>query len=350
MKRILTILLALAMIVCLMAGCAKTEAPAQTPAETPAEAPAETPAEAPVEEWKFDKPISLIVPYSAGGTADTVARIICQHLTEELGVTINVINQGGAGGEIGTTEIAAADPDGYTIGVVNNPDICISCVNSPDFEVDFNNDLIYMATYTATGLSLYANASGAYSTLDDFVAYCKANPGTIAVGESGMGSRMMIALIMENLGIEVGSVNFSGSGDLTAAALGNHVDATVAGSNQAGGYISGGWKPIMWGGVERHPDFPDSPLSAEAGVAAECMDVMTVFVAPAGTPQAAVDCLIAAFDKIAADPQTQVEIEGAGCVYEYKSAEVLEQAMADNYVAIEELSSGEYKDFIIAEG
>lgn len=345
MKRTLAILLALVMLLSL-AACGKTE-PAPAPAEP---APAEEEVQAVEEAWVFDKPISLIVPYSAGGTADTVARIICQHLSEELDVTINVINQGGAGGEIGTAEIVASEPDGYTIGVVNNPDICISCVNSPDFEVDFNNDLVYMATYTATGLSLYANASGPYSTLDDFVAYCKENPGTIAVGESGIGSRMMIALIMENLGIEVGSVNFTGSGDLTAAALGDHVDATVAGSNQAGGYISGGWKPIMWGGVDRHPDFPDSPLSAEAGVAAECMDVMTVFVAPAGTPEAAVKRFIEAFDKIAADPNTQVEIEGAGCVYEYKSGDTLAKAMADNYVAIEELSSGEYKDFIIAEG
>ena len=123
MKKAFALLLALCMVFALCA-CGQTEAPAQT--ETPAEPQTEAPAEAPAEEsvgWAPDGPVTMIVAYKAGNGTDVTARILAQYAEKYIGQTIVIENVDGGSGSIGWSQLAAAEPDGMTIGFMNLPPV-----------------------------------------------------------------------------------------------------------------------------------------------------------------------------------------------------------------------------------
>jgi tripartite-type tricarboxylate transporter receptor subunit TctC len=296
-------------------------------------------------EWPT-KTITWIVPFSAGGNSDNISRIIAPYFSKELGVPINIVNQPGAAGEIGTMAIAEADPDGYTIGVINAPDIQISCIVNDAYDLDFFNDLNYLASYTATPISFYAPQNSEWNTLEKFVAYHKAHPNGLAFGEGGIGHRVLMATVMDYFDIQISSVNFNSVADVVAASLGGHIDAAGAGNQVISQFMAGGWAPIAWGGLEKCKQFPDTPLFSDMGLFTDFLGVMTVLLTPKEVPAYVNEKLIEIANKVSQIPEVRTQLEAIDCVYSFTSGAEMDKKMKDYYAEIEKICA-QYKEVIV---
>ena len=189
MKKAFALFLALCMMFALCA-CGQTEAPAQP--ETPAEPQTETPAEAPAETtgWTPNGPVTMIVAYKAGNGTDVTARILAQYAEKYVGQTIVIENVDGGSGSIGWSQIAAAAPDGMTIGFMNLPNFNSSIVKglgtytTADFAAICNH-------VTETSLVLVRADDERFNDIDDLVAYAKENQ-TVASTNGAVARRRFL--------------------------------------------------------------------------------------------------------------------------------------------------------------
>lgn len=347
MKKNLVRVASLLLVVVLISACASSSSAPAAPA-APAPSGSATPAPSPSaanQDWPKET-ITWIVPFSAGGNSDTISRILAPYFAEELGVAINIVNQPGSAGELGTMNIAQAKPDGYTIGTINSPDIQISCAVNENYELDFHNDLNYLCTFTATPVSFYAPKDSEWNSLDKFVEYSKAHPGGIALGEGGIGHRVMMAKVMDYFDIQISSVNFNSVSDVVAAALGGHIDAASAGNQVIDQFSAGGWQPIAWGGSEKCAQFPDTPLFADMGLDVDFMGVMTVLMTPAGTPDYINERLVEIARKLNDNPKVREQLEAVNCVYYFCAGDEMRDRMYKFYDEVNQVCT-EFKNLIV---
>jgi len=307
---IVTILLCIVLSAC---GTQKSDSksePNETPITGDTDQLIETRPEYPV------KNVTMIVPYSAGGTADQVGRVVAEYLSKELNINITVVNKTGASGEIGALEIADSKNDGSVIGILNCPDILISCITNKEFELEYDKDVEYIATFNKTEMSFFSMENSKFETWDALVEYCKAHPGEVTVGNSGTAARVLAAAAMDVSDIDMTFVTFSGAADVVAALLGGHVDIACAGSNRAADYFAGGAIPLLWGPPDAPEEYPNPPRFSDIGMDAEFLAVISTLVVPAGVPDDAITCLESACAKIVEDQKFINTIIGLGCGYD----------------------------------
>ena len=267
--------------------------------------------------------ITVIVPYGAGGGGDTVARIVSDKLSEELGVTINVVNRPGAGGEIGISEMAAADADGYTLGVFGYPD---NFVIESTREVDFNSDedLLFLAQFDNMPMGIFAKPNAAYSNLEELQAYASDNPGALIIGESGALGLLSALALADNLDVTLTDVRYGGGGDLLNALLGEHIDLASTSSMSHDPIVDAGGAPIAFAASERMEMFPDVPTLRELGHD-QVMEVGRVIVAPAGVPDEVLERLTEALDAISTDEEMMATFANASLPYAYLGHEAVNE-------------------------
>jgi tripartite-type tricarboxylate transporter receptor subunit TctC len=175
------------------------------------------------------KNITIIVNRSAGGGSDVMARFLAAQLEPVLGVNCTVINKTGGDGVIGINELVKAKPDGYTLFVCAPIEIAYSIVNGTG--VDYTaDDFSYFGSYNIRGSILATKTGSEFKTLDDLIAYAKANPGRLTIGVPG-GANIQIAKdFNESLGIDCKIINSGGGSDLFAQLLGGHIDLGLIGA------------------------------------------------------------------------------------------------------------------------
>ena len=178
-----------------------------------------------------DKPISMIVAYGPGGGTDLTARVIGPFIEKHLGggAKIVVVNRPGAGGEIGFTALADAAPDGYTIGFINTPNVLSIPIERKTGYSWERFELLGNIVDDPGGFSVH-NA-GEIKTLADLVTYAKANPNTVTVGTTGVGSDDHLAMLafQKITGVKMTHVPFPGSSAVRTALVGRHI---TVGSHQ----------------------------------------------------------------------------------------------------------------------
>ncbi|MBQ9196424.1 MAG: tripartite tricarboxylate transporter substrate binding protein [Clostridia bacterium] len=248
------------------------------------------------------KSITLIIPYSAGGTADTFGRLVAEYLGKEIGATITCVNQAGSSGEIGALAIAGSDPDGYTLGILNFPDFFISDLTNDDFEFDTLSSVQYITSFTNQSNAYYVRkGNGKVESWDEFINYCKENPGRFTVSESGIAHRFIAASIMDYFGIEYTTINYDGAAESQAAIVGGQVDGASLSNSRLETLWEQGVIPIAYGGSEPCPLDPDVPLFGDYGLSIDFLNVRVTLVAPAGVPQEIIDKLAEGCRKICED-------------------------------------------------
>ncbi|SES31906.1 Tripartite-type tricarboxylate transporter, receptor component TctC [Salisediminibacterium halotolerans] len=262
--------------------------------------------------------IDIIVPYSAGGGGDTVARIISDELSDELGVSINVINQEGAGGEIGISEMANADSDGYTLGVFGYPDNLV-LENTADTDFDFDS-FEYLAAFDDVPHALFASPSAEFETMDELTEYAEENPGELTFGESGALGLLKILAYEDEAGVDVSAVNYEGGGDLINDLLGDHIDVASSSITSAPEITDAGGTPLGYAAEERVEMFDDYPTHLEQDYDLE-MGVSRVLVAPDGVPDDVVNALSDALDTIGESEDFAQQFEEANLPYRYMGHE-----------------------------
>lgn len=274
-----------------------------------------------------ERPITMIVAYSAGGGTDIAARTLVPYVEKYLGndATITVVNKPGAGGEIGFTEVARAKPDGYTIGFINTPNLLTIPIQRETRYTLESIEPIANMIYDPGAFSV--QASSEIKTLDDLVAYAKQHPGEVTYGTTGIGSDDHLAALAfeRQTGVKLKHVPFSGNADVRAALLGGHImmasmniSESIADQEAGNLHILGQMAEQPWEGA------PDVPTFKEQGYDV-IMGSNRGLGAPAGIPDDALAALSEAVDKAVQDPEFREQAKKQDLALSYQNSEAFKK-------------------------
>ncbi len=261
-----------------------------------------------------DHPIRLIVPFSAGGTVDVVARQYAAELGRQLKGSVVVENLPGAGGAISTTRVAKAAPDGYTM-LFTTPNHTINPALIPNLPFDTAKDLVPVSLLAQIPELLVANASQPYNDFAGFLAYAKANPGKLNYGSAGIGTlpHITMELLLQRMDIQITHVPYKGAAPAMADLLGGQVGLKMDTIATSSAYIKNGkLKPLAIASLKRSPLMPDVPTIAELGVPGYQGILWMGVLVPTGTPQAVVSELTKASIAAMKQPEVQTKLAGDG--------------------------------------
>ena len=261
------------------------------------------------------KPVTIVVPFAAGGTTDILARIIGQALTTELGQSVVVDNRAGAGGNIGGALAAKAPADGYTLfmGTVGTHAINASLYKKMPF--DPVKDFAPLTRVANVPNLLVANPAQPFKTVKELIAYAKANPGKVNFGSSGNGSSIHLSgeLFKSLAKVDMVHVPYKGSAPAVTDLLGNQIAIMFDNMPSAIQHVrSGKLVPIAVTTAKRSPELPNVPTIAEAGVPGYEATSWFGMFAPAGTPAPVVAQLNKAIVKVLNQPDVKKKINEQG--------------------------------------
>jgi len=235
------------------------------------------------------KPITLIVPFPAGGGVDVIGRIVADKLAAELGQPVVVDNRGGAAGVIGTRVAARAAPDGYTLVMATSGSIAINpnLYANPGYQT--LKDLSPVGLISSTPIVLMAHPSAPEQSLGAVIASAKREPGKLNIGTPPPGTSAYLGgeLFKSLAGVDITIVTYRGTGPLTTDLLGGHVKLGLNVLAPAMSMLkSGSLKALAVLASRRSSHLPDTPTSAEAGLPGFESGLNYGLLAPAGTPEA----------------------------------------------------------------
>ena len=235
------------------------------------------------------KPITLIVPFPAGGGVDVIGRIVADKLAAELGQPVVIDNRGGAAGVIGTRVAARAVPDGYTLVMATSGSIAINpnLYANPGYQT--LKDLSPVGLISSTPIVLMAHPSAPEQSLGAVIASAKREPGKLNIGTPPPGTSAYLGgeLFKSLAGVDITIVTYRGTGPLTTDLLGGHVKLGLNVLAPAMSMLkSGSLKALAVLASRRSSHLPDTPTSAEAGLPGLESGLNYGLLAPAGTPEA----------------------------------------------------------------
>ena len=234
-----------------------------------------------------NKPLRIIVPFAAGGSADGIARILAQGMSAQLGQPVQVENRGGAGGIIGIDAVAKAPADGATLGLGNATGMSAAQFMTDKIPFDSDRDLAHLTMVVRVPEVLVANAKLGFANTAALVSYARANPGKLNYGSAGASSiiRLACELFKAEAGIDIVHVPYKGIGPAVVDLLAGQVQITIADVPAVLQQIrSGALKPLAITSARRVPMLPDVPTTAEVGYPKVLSDNWYGLIAPAGTP------------------------------------------------------------------
>jgi tripartite-type tricarboxylate transporter receptor subunit TctC len=275
-----------------------------------------------------NKPIHFIVPFAAGGAADLVARQIGTQLSKRLGQQVVVENKTGASGNIGTHQVAIAEPDGYTLLLGFDGTLVINPHIFAKLPFDSINDFAPIGKIGDVPLLVIANQQVPTTSLAELIALSKTRPGGLAYGTAGTGStqHIMFELIKQRTGSNFIHVPYKGAVPAMIDVLGGHiplVGAALAGSLD---YIkTGKLRALAISTAQRSKYLPDVPTLAESGLADVVITAWHGIVAPINTPRAIIERLTAELNAALADPSVVERLDAIGSIAAPGSAEQFAQ-------------------------
>ena len=260
-----------------------------------------------------DQPITVVVPYSAGGGADNAARIIAQGMGEVAGQSVVIENKGGASGSIGAAYVARAKPDGYTV-LYDASAFSINPVLRK-LPYDAKKDFIPVSQAVSVPNILVAATGSAFNSLPDFIKAARANPGRYTYASYGPGSLAQLAaeLLKKDAKIDVVHVPYKGGAPAIVDVMGGQVDVYFANAASSLNYVSTGkLKALAVSSAARMPDLPNVPTVSESGVKAFDVVEWNGFFLPAGTDPQVVAKLQDLVQKALARPETRDKLAKLG--------------------------------------
>jgi len=255
------------------------------------------------------KPITLIMPWPAGGSTDLVGRALVNAAKKYIGQPIIVENKPGGGGTVGTSFILTKPPDGYTIGINSCNTVIISYHMG---KLDFHpiNDFTYIMRLCGYLYGLVVQADSPWKTIQDFIQSARSAPQTISYGTSGIGSSGHLSMeeLAYTAGVRLIHVPYKGGAECTTALLGGHVDAVSDSSGWASLVDGGKFRLLVIYSEQRSPRYPKVPTVKESGFDVVWAGPIAVF-GPKGMPTPVVKKLHDAFKKAMDDPEYQAVLK-----------------------------------------
>ena len=303
-KRLLVSLVVLMLALALVTGCSQQQEAASEEATDDIKYP--------------EKPITLIVPFAAGGGTDIGTRLVAKYAEQHLGQPLVVKNVDGGGSEVGVTEMVRSAPDGYTIGGFNSASVILTTMREANYHPIDDVEPICLVVSDPRLFAVRAD-DDRFPDAESFIKYARENPNKLTIGTSGAGTSGHLSILVMNkaAGVEAQPVHFGGAGESRAAFLGGHVDAVAQTYGEVKDLLDEGKaRVIAIATEERFPELPDVPTFKEIGV-----DLVIAsnrgFAAPKGTPAEIIDKLADAFKQASEDPEYLAEMEKLGLPVKY---------------------------------
>lgn len=261
------------------------------------------------------KPIRVIVTFPPGGSADAIVRAIGPRVSEKLGQPLVIENRPGAGGNIGLTAVAKAEPDGHTVGLGAAGALSANVSLYPQMPYDPVKDFKPVSLVASIPFVFVGNPSVGVRTQAELIALAKRDPSKLTIGHGGNGTAMHLtaSLFDQMAGTKIVQVAYRGSGPAAVDALAGQIPLAVTDLPAALQHIRAG-KLLAFAVTsdKRVAALPDVPTVAEAGLPGYESVGWFGIVAPAATPDAIVNKLNAALVEALSDPATQATIRGIG--------------------------------------
>jgi tripartite-type tricarboxylate transporter receptor subunit TctC len=262
------------------------------------------------------RPITVIVPFAAGGPTDVLGRIVSEHMSHTLGQSLVVEDVVGAGGTIGTTRAMRANPDGYTIEVGQLGTHVASLAFYPNLPYNPEKDFAPIGLIADLAFVIVAKKEIPANNLKEFVSYAKANPEKLNMGHGGVGGVTHFTGLLFNslLGIRPTMVPYNGSAPATNALIAGYVDYMSGAAPDVIPQVKAGTiKAFAVSSAGRDPSLPNVPTSKEAGMPEFQVSAWYALFAPKNTPSPILDRLSEALDKALADETVSKRITDIGC-------------------------------------
>jgi len=260
------------------------------------------------------KPVHIVVGYAPGGGTDLTARLVAEKLRPILGQSVVVENRPGAGGDIAGAAVSRAHADGYTLFAAAGG-MAINATLSSSMNYDPLKDLAPIATLTILPNVLLVNASFPAKSLEELIAYAKANPKSVACGSSSTGStgHLSCELLNQRTGTSILHVPYKGSSEAIAALLAGQVQVVFDQIPAALAHTkSGRLRAIALTGPNRNDNLPDVPTVDEAGLKGFYANTWVALFAPAGTPADVIQRLNQAVNAVLQQPEVRERFASMG--------------------------------------
>lgn len=262
-----------------------------------------------------DRPITVIVPYGAGGAGDTVMRIIQPLVEKKLGQPLVIEARAGGGGNIGTQVVVKAEPNGYTLllGAANN--FVINQYMFKDLPFDPLKDLVLIANPADVPSVLYTNAEVPTRTLAEFIAYAKSRPSKLNYASPSVGTtpHLAVELLKQRTGIDLVHVPYRGAPAAIQALLTNDVQLYLAGYGVGKAFMDQGKiRALAVASPKRLAAIPDVPTAIESGVPDYVASNWWGLAAPKGTPEPVIETIHAAVIDALKDKDVIARLEKLG--------------------------------------
>ena len=261
-----------------------------------------------------NKPVRVIISFTPGSSTDIVGRIVMQKVSEYWGQPVIAENRGGAGGSIGSREVAAAAPDGYTL-LVNSTAHAVNPAIYAKLPYDTLKDFIDIAPLTVQPNVLVVNSNSPYKTVADLVNAARSKPGAINFGHAGIGSgtHLNTERFIAAASINVVQVPFKGTPEVITALLSNSIDCYWSPISAGMSAIRGGkLRALAVSSAKRNPQLPEIPTTGEAGVKGADSPLWFGLWAPAGTPHDIIQKISVDVRKALADPGVREKLANLG--------------------------------------
>lgn len=260
------------------------------------------------------KPLRLVVPYSAGGSTDTVARLVGVRLSERLGQQVVVDNRTGAGTLIGTEIVAQAVPDGYTL-LMATPPLAVNPALYKKVSYNLDRDFIAITNVAGSSNLLVVHPSVPAKSTRELITLLKASPGKYNYGSSGVGGagHLAMALFTSMAGVDVLHIPYKGGAPAVVDLVAGRLNLMMANLTTAQPHIRAGrLRALGVGTRKRTPLFPEMPTLAEAGVPGYEANNWNGMVAPRGTPRVVIDRLYREVAAVLKEPATIERLAAGG--------------------------------------
>lgn len=280
-----------------------------------------------------EKNVQMIIPYAAGGGTDALMRLLAASMEKEWGQSLIAANKPGGLGQVGTTELAAAKADGYTLGAISNLDHALALLTGENVSYTFDS-FDYLGAINMTANVLMASGKSGFKSLEELVAFAGENPGKVTVAVSGKTHIIEVALLEKEAGIKLTTVMQDGGGDSLNAVLGGHADCAVLDKKFVDQAEGQDVNTLATFAGERVSTIPDIVTMREKGydVATETFRVIVV---PSGAPVEIKDKITETMRKVT-DEAFQKSMGEMSELYRFLNQEEVRERLLQDYKAMEE--------------
>jgi tripartite-type tricarboxylate transporter receptor subunit TctC len=261
-----------------------------------------------------DHPVKIVVPYPAGGPADTVARVTTQGLGAQLGGSVIIENVPGAGGRLATKDVTRAAPDGYTLLLGSSNEYAITPALYKIVDYDPVKDLTAVTGLVTDSVAIVVNPSVPVHSLKELAAYAKEHPGKLTSGSTvGIIPHLALMYFQVHMGLDIVFVPYKGAAPALADCMGNQIQLCASAKSVLVPLItSGRLRGLAVSSAERWPEIPDVPTFRESGLDGFPPQIIFGLLAPTGTPAAVIAKVNAAESALLKSAETQAAIAKIG--------------------------------------